>query len=153
MPNPPYKFSSAIIQRLLDKMPGTVEELAVSARMHSSTVSKHIKHMYPSMCHVCGHKGNDPNRVTSNPAKVYGAGAGVDAVYVHTNATPEYREQRKEYMLKRRQRLRQERGLEQDPAHERSLISLRIKATKNVSKALTKQNTPFGPLFDLQEKK
>lgn len=144
------RFMPDVIDRILSKMPGTVEELAVSADLHSSTVSRYIRMMYPSMCHVCGHKGNNPERVTSNPAKVYGSGAGADTVYVPVNDSVDYREQRKEYMMKRRARLKQERG---DPDYDRLLVNMRIKATKNVSKALTKQNTPFGPLFDLQEKK
>lgn len=143
------RFMPLVIKRILDKMPGTIEELAAATGLNSSTVSRYIQHMYPSMCLVCGHKGNNPDHITANPARIYGAGAGVDAVYVHRCESSEYAEKRKEYMAERRKLSRQE---NEDPDHAKILINLHAKARRNVSKALTKQNTPFGPLFDLQEK-
>lgn len=150
-----------ITNLVLNAMPGTMKEIAESTGFHLSTVEKYIKILRADGaqgCHISGHKSNSGN--PRYPAHIYSAGPGEDVTYVKFSKwkaplTPEEKEKRNAYYRAYRANgyKRPDTGKgdpEQDEAkfEAERLERVRQEAHQAVEVALSKQNSPFGPLFN-----
>lgn len=136
---------------ILDAMPGTMREISAKSGLDLGTIRRYMRALYPAQCHKCGHKSNTEG-TNSNPAAIYAKGVAEDTPLVKVDQTKMWRERTKERMKAYRaakKMLVATTTDHDDPNFEKILAKQRKIAEKNVQQALSKQNTPFGPLFEL----